>query len=203
MNRIILSSFVSAAALSVAACESEEEEPVPVEDVDTMGTTEPMMEDGYPVAGDLSAEQQAAYDAMDRQATSDEYDANREAMMAESGNSAGTDTGTSSGSTGNGGNDNMASSGNSSTSGIPPRSQMDFAWLDRNSDGQLSVAEYAIWAIPTDPTQPEPNDETRPYLTQDEINTAGQTFFYFDDDGDTYLSQAEFTQARNSSRTPG
>ena len=31
---------------------------------------------------------------------------------------------------------------------------------------------------------------------------AGQTFFYFDEDGDSYLSPQEFQAARNSARTP-
>ena len=87
-----------------------------------------------------------------------------------------------------------------SGSSMPSRSQMTFSYLDRNDDGQLSVAEYAIWALPTNPNPPEPNDALGPHLTQDQINEAGQTFFYFDDDGDTYLSQEEFQDARNSGR---
>ena len=89
---------------------------------------------------------------------------------------------------------------NGSNSSMPSRSAMTFSYLDRNDDGQLSVAEYAIWALPTNPNPPEPNDDLAPHLTQDQINEAGQTFFYFDDDGDTYLSQSEFQDARNSGR---
>ena len=83
-----------------------------------------------------------------------------------------------------------------------PRSQMDFAYLDRNDDGELSVAEYAIWALPAEPLDPARNDARPPYLNQSQINEAGQTFFYFDRDGDSYLSQSEFQAARNSARTP-
>ena len=80
---------------------------------------------------------------------------------------------------------------------------MDFAYLDRNSDGKLSVAEYAIWAVPSNPNPPVSNDQTKPYITTAQINEAGQTFFYFDEDGDSYLSDGEFSAARDSSRTPG
>ena len=87
-------------------------------------------------------------------------------------------------------------------SDLMPRSQMDFAFLDRNDDGELSVAEYAIWALPADPDDPARNDARPPYLNQSQINEAGETFFYFDEDGDSYLSQSEFQAARNSARTP-
>ena len=76
------------------------------------------------------------------------------------------------------------------------RENMTWSYLDRNGDGQLSVAEYAIWAIPLDPTQPQPNDETQPFLTSDQANKAADSFFYYDQDGDTYLSQQEFSAAR-------
>ena len=95
------------------------------------------------------------------------------------------------------------SSDSSNVAALPARSQMDFAYLDRNSDGQLSVAEYAIWAVPANPNTPVENDQTKPYISTDQINEAGKTFFYFDEDGNTYLSDGEFTAARNSARTPG
>lgn len=75
------------------------------------------------------------------------------------------------------------------------RENMTWSYLDRNDDGKLSVAEYAIWAIPLDPTAPKPNDQP-PYLTADQANKAADSFFYYDQDGDTYLSQREFTSAR-------
>lgn len=73
---------------------------------------------------------------------------------------------------------------------------MDWAYLDRNSDGKLSVAEYAIWAIPVDPNKPKPNDQIKPYLNSDQANKAADSFFFFDKDGSTYLSPEEFARAR-------
>ncbi|MEN7536133.1 hypothetical protein [Aurantiacibacter flavus] len=181
--------FVSAAALSLGACDSGDD----VEEVDAVVVNEPLSEafddDAYPVAGPLNEQQQAGYEAMDAQAISDEYDANRDTMLEDEAMSSDDSS-----------SDGAMSDDESSQSSftMPARSEMDFTWLDRNADGMISVAEYAIWALPTDPTEPEPNDAKPPYLTQDEINSAAQTFFYFDDDGDSYLSQSEFTAARNS-----
>lgn len=76
------------------------------------------------------------------------------------------------------------------------RQNMTWGYLDRNDDDQLSVAEYAIWAIPLDPNAPKPNDELTPYLTADQANKAADSFFYYDIDGDSYLSRREFTAAR-------
>ena len=89
-----------------------------------------------------------------------------------------------------------ASQPRDANSNMRSRSNMTWSYLDRNGDGQLSVAEYAIWAIPLDPTEPKRNDETQPYLTSDQANKAADSFFYYDVDGDTYLSQREFTAAR-------
>ncbi|RPF72532.1 hypothetical protein [Aurantiacibacter spongiae] len=239
MKKIIATLFVSAAALSLAACDSEDVENTPVDDVDEIVDND-VNDDAYPVAGDLNADQQANYDAMDRQAVSDEYDANMADMqsatnagggMADGATSAGsndsmstgsgnsgtsgstgggsmTDDGSDSAASGSNGGSSMAGanggssmSGSASGNSMPARNQMDFAYLDRNDDGQLSVAEYAIWALPTNPNPPAPNDALAPHLTQDQINQAGQTFFYFDEDGDTYLSPGEFQAARNSGRT--
>ena len=152
---------------------------------------------------------------MDRQAVSDEYDTNIQAMQNGSMNGSsmsGSDSDSMSDETmseddamsGGASMDDQSAtstSSSSSASSMPARSEMSFSYLDRNGDGQLSVAEYAIWALPTNPAPPEPNDALAPHLTQDQINTAGQTFFYFDDDGDSYLSQEEFQTARNSGRT--
>lgn len=208
-----------AVTLSLAACNDPEE--VPVEPV--AEETAAVMDDAYPVGAPLNEQQQTNYDAMDRDAITTEYQTNRSAMMAEgagsgmnnadmSGDSMATSSATASndmsgsGDTAMSGSDNaMASSGTSSSgamSGLRPRGQMDFAYLDRNSDGKLSVAEYAIWAVRADPTEPKPNDNTRPFISPEQINEAGQTFFSFDQDGDTYLQQGEFDAARASARTP-
>ncbi len=178
-NRNLIIALTSAASLAVVACDSNESEPVVMDDVDSIVVTE---EDPYPIAGDMNPDQQSVMDAMDSQAVSDEFDSNADAMNAE------TASAMDSGGTDSGGN----------AAAMPARSEMTFGWLDRNDDGQLSVAEYAIWALPTNPNMAEPNDALKPYLTSDQINEAGQTFFYFDDDGSTYLSEGEFADARAS-----
>lgn len=89
----------------------------------------------------------------------------------------------------------QATTGSTGT-GMPDRRSMSWSYLDRNSDGRLSVAEYAIWAIPLDPNAPKPNDQTKPYVTAEQANKAADSFFYYDTDGDSYLSQREFTTAR-------
>ena len=223
MKKLLMTTVVSAAALGLAACDSEDVENTPVDDIDEIVDED----EPYPMGGELNEDQQANYDAMDRQAVSDEYDANMASMQsgtdsgamsdgsmdgnATSGSTSGSgsmesdsmsdgDTMSGEGSMDDG--DAMAgSSGSNQSTSMPARSQMTFSYLDRNGDGQLSVAEYAIWALPTNPNPPEPNDALAPHLTQDQINEAGQTFFYFDDDGDSYLSQEEFQDARSSGRT--
>ena len=205
---------VSTAALALTACSDQQDEtPITQEAADDMDVVV-MDEDAMPVGGELNETQQASYDAMDRQAVSDEYDTNRDTMMAESSStsdnsgamaSSGTNSSGNDMSGGNMSDDSMSgdSMGASDPAPIPPRSQMDFAYLDRNSDGRLSVAEYAIWAVRANPNTPVENNQTKPYISTDQINEAGQTFFYFDEDGDSYLSDSEFTTARNSARTPG
>jgi len=207
MKRSITLICTSMAALALAGCEG-----------DTDGVAEPGEGDGfivatdddelYPAGGDLNEAQQRSYDAMDRQAVSDEYDANRRVIDAEAragdggvdSATSGTGAGSSDGSDDTDAGSSAASAGETAQP-IPRRGAMTFDYLDRNDDGKLSVAEYAIWALPTNPNVPEPDDQLKPYLTADEINEAGRTFFFFDDDGDTYLSQGEFADARNSSRT--
>lgn len=89
-----------------------------------------------------------------------------------------------------------ASQRRDATTNMRTRANMTWGYLDRNDDDKLSVAEYAIWAIPLDPNSPVRNDETAPYLTADQANKAADSFFYYDIDGDTYLSRREFTAAR-------
>ena len=214
-HALALTTFVSAAALSLAACDSEDVENTPIDDVDEIADNDAnqgMGDDAYPMGGDLDADQQSRYDEMDRQAVSDEYDRNRDAMdeemQAGGGMADGSMAGQAEGGTSADASDSgdMADAGTSGSTGsasmMRPRGQMDFAFLDRNDDGELSVAEYAIWALPTDPSEPARNDAKAPYLTQSQINEAGQTFFYFDEDGDIYLSPQEFQTARNSARAP-
>lgn len=224
MKKLLMTTMVSAAALGLAACDSEDVENTPVDDIDEIVDADE--EEPYPMGGELNEDQQANYDAMDRQAVSDEYDSNMADMQSEMESGGGMAAGSmdgngqsNSGSMNDGdmsGGDSMSGGASmddgssmdsgdamsgSSGSSMPARSAMTFSYLDRNDDGQLSVAEYAIWALPTNPNPPEPNDARGPHLTQDQINEAGQTFFYFDDDGNTYLSEEEFQDARNSGRT--
>lgn len=213
MKKLLMATMASVAALGLAACDSEDVENTPIDDIDEI-VDEDVNDEPYPVGGTLNEDQQANYDAMNRQDVSDEYDANMEAMRSEMGANGSMTTDGASGesaadtgamnSGGNGQSDASMSdgsmAGSSTGSAMPARGDMEFSWLDRNDDGQLSVAEYAVWALPTDPAPAEPNDAIAPHLTQDQINEAGQTFFYFDDDGDTYLSQEEFQDARNSGR---
>lgn len=198
MNKLTLITAAAASTLALAACgDNTADETTDLDtDTDTMATDTAMVDDGMPAGGELSEAQQANYDAIDRQAISDEYDANRDAMNQEMTGDAGAM---------NAGGD-MASENDMSSSGamagsMPARGEMDFMWLDRNSDGQLSVAEYALWALPASPNTAAPNDQTKPYLTDNQINQAAQTFFYFDNDGNSYLSEGEFQAARDSSRT--
>lgn len=211
-----MTTLVSAAALGLAACDSEDVENTPVDDIDEI--VDDSNDEAYPIGGDLNEDQQASLDAMDSQSVSDEYDRNMADMQTEMESGGGASDGSMGGASmsGSGSTDSDETSSDSSTSAsgtssaegamngtgssMPSRSKMTFGYLDRNDDGKLSVAEYAIWALPTDPKPPEPNDALGPHLTQDQINEAGQTFFFFDDDGDTYLSQDEFQDARNSGR---
>lgn len=89
-----------------------------------------------------------------------------------------------------------ASQQRDATTNMRTRANMTWGYLDRDDDDKLSVAEYAIWAIPLDPNAPARNDETAPYLTSDQANKAADSFFYYDIDGDTFLSRREFTAAR-------
>lgn len=197
--QVFLSTF--AASLALAACGSEDVENTPIDDVDEIiEPIENAFENDYePVGGQLNDQQQANLNNWDSDGAVVEFQANQPAIMAESGSDAGTERSSPAKQSGNNASADMSGS---NVTPLRPRSEMTFAFLDRNDDGQLSVAEYAIWAVRSDPTEPKPNDNTRPFTSSEQINRAGQTFFYFDSDGDTYLAPGEFTNARNSARTP-
>jgi hypothetical protein len=95
-----------------------------------------------------------------------------------------------------------ASSGNAGNADptahtMPSPVNMTFADLDRNDDDRLSVAEWAIYAVGLDPTVKKgQDDQTPPYATAEQLNRAADGFFAHDSNGDTYLQQAEFQQAR-------
>ena len=71
---------------------------------------------------------------------------------------------------------------------LPTKQDMDFAWLDRDSDGKLSVAEFMLWTVGA-----EAAATTTP--TDDQVNAAASQFFAHDLDGDVMLSEAEFAAA--------
>lgn len=195
---------VAAACVAAAGCSSEDVENTPIDDIDEVVVED---DEGYPVAGELTTEQQANFDALDRDAAVEEYDTNQAALAvtgsteSDAGRVTSDATGSATSSDDAPANSATAEAG-SNIKPLKARSAMDFVFLDRNEDGQLSVAEYAIWAVRSNPRKPKENDETRPFTSPDQINEAGKTFFYFDNDGDTFLSPDEFSAARASARTP-
>ncbi|WP_188054880.1 hypothetical protein [Sphingosinithalassobacter sp. CS137] len=114
--------------------------------------------------------------------------------MSGSAGSTSSDTTTMSDSTGS----TMSGSAGSMASGGMDTGRMTFEELDRNDDGQLSVAEFAIYAVGLDPNAPKPNDETMPYARPEQLNRAADGFFYYDTNGDTYLQPDEFAAARQN-----
>jgi len=180
------------AALILAGCDEGREDArivTPADEV-AVGMAD---DDAYPVGGTMTPQQQDNFENFDRDAAVDEYTANRSAMGMGGADDAAT---------GAAGADEGAATGAAEPPPLPPRSEMDFAFLDRNGDGRLSVGEYAIWAVRANPATAAPNDENRPFISTEQVNEAGQTFFFFDEDGDSYLSSGEFDAARSSARTP-
>ena len=185
--------LASSLAIALAACGSEAEEPAQNPAADAQANAEaeydPMTRD-YAL-NETAAERRASFDDA---AFGTEYAAYREEIIAERVAEAGEAT------------DDMddddraemtaASSARDAGTTMRARKDMTWPYLDRNDDNRLSVAEYAIWAIPLDPNAPAANDSDEPQLTADQINKAADSFFYYDLDGDTYLSRREFTSAR-------
>ena len=187
MTRTSLILLASTAALGVAACGDDADEPA---DVDAVVVAEPATEFD-PMTRDytLGEDARTRRAEFDEAAFQQEYAGYREDIVGEKVNltpgEETTDAEMQAGAQPRDPGTNMRS-----------RSNMTWSYLDRNGDGRLSVAEYGIWAIPLDPTAPKPNDEVAPHLTSDQANKAADSFFYYDTDGDTYLSQGEFTAAR-------
>lgn len=69
-----------------------------------------------------------------------------------------------------------------------------FTGLDRDGDGRLSPAEYAIHAIPgeTPARQGATNDEKPPYVSDEALNQVVTSFRKLDTNGDFFLSDTEF-----------
>ena len=68
------------------------------------------------------------------------------------------------------------------------------AGYDRDNDGRLSPAEYAIHALPgeTPARQGATNDENPPYVSDEALNRIATEFSRLDRNGDFYLSTDEF-----------
>lgn len=202
-NRIFTSAGAAALALTLAACAED-----PVDNTVTVPEATPVaVIDFDPLVPvyTLTPVQRTARDAYDMSAMETEYAGYRDstgepsAMSGGSPSSANNMNATNSPNTGTANSSGDMATGspaNTMSQGMPARSAMDWAYLDRNSDGKLSVAEYALWAIPVDPNEPKRNDQTKPYLNADQANKAADSFFFFDQDGTTYLSQEEFARAR-------
>ncbi|MDZ4308010.1 EF-hand domain-containing protein [Allopontixanthobacter sp.] len=191
MRNFKIFAAASGLVMALAACEQEREvvtpEPVETEVATTTADVDPLARD-YTLSPEAQ-ERRASFDL-------DEFQTEFRTLREETTNASGTSA---TGSTATGiGSATSGTTAASGSGGIPrDRSAMNWEYLDRNSDGQLSVAEYAIWAIPLDPNEPKPDDETKPYVTAEQANRAADSFFYFDRDGDTYLSQSEFASARS------
>ncbi|MEC9068060.1 MAG: hypothetical protein VX569_12360 [Pseudomonadota bacterium] len=179
----------SALAFALAACGepevAETDNAMVEEDLSETAEYDPSTRDYT-----LTEEAQARRDAFDETAFQEEYGTYRDDIMSEPAEPTGSDAGDPA-------EAQAASAPRDPQTNMRARENMTFAYLDRNDDGQLSVAEYAIWAIPLDPTAPRPDDQNAPRVTAEQANKAADSFFYYDRDGDTYLSQSEFQAARS------
>ena len=154
---------------------------------------------------DLTPDQQARRDAVDMNAYRDEVkkyeDEDRKAggsAMAgdDSATSAQNNMTASAGEGSSDGNMSASASGGSSLSAGANPEDVTFEELDRNDDGKLSVAEFAIYSIGLDAGAKKPNDQLRPYANDEQLNRAANGFFHFDTNGDTYLEPGEFAAAK-------
>ena len=151
---------------------------------------------------DLTPDQQARRDAVDMNAYRDEVkkyededrkaggSADDSATSAQSNMSDSTDVGQAEG------NMSASASGGSSMSSDSNPENVTFEELDRNNDGKLSVAEFAIYSIGLDAGAKKANDQLRPYASDEQLNRAADGFFHFDTNGDTYLDPGEFAAAK-------
>ena len=72
-----------------------------------------------------------------------------------------------------------------------------FANLDRNGDGKLSIAEFAIYDLANiNPRMKNgADDQMMPYVSTEAINMAEDDFVRLDENGDYFLSRQEFEPA--------
>lgn len=197
MNHIRTNAILaSGLALALAACGGEPAEDVeanPAADAEANATAEydPMQRD-YTLTGE-DATRRAEFDIDSFQ---EEYAGYRDEIVSEQVSSGDDSSGNELMSEDERAEMQAAAEPRDASTNMRAREHMTWSYLDRNGDDRLSVAEYAIWAIPLDPTAPARNDETAPYLTAQQANKAADSFFYYDIDDDTYLERREFTAAR-------
>lgn len=193
MQRLHLFAVAGAAALALSACGDD--------DADREVATTNMTDVGVvPVATyTLTPEQQQRRDALNMADYQTEYRSYVDAMgQGATPTPTGTSTATPSAGSMAGG-DNGGNMAGTMSPGLGGGVQGDdFASLDRNNDGKLSVAEWAIYDVNLNPNVPKPNDQVKPYATAEQLNTAADGFFSFDRNGDTYLQEDEFQTARSS-----
>ena len=67
------------------------------------------------------------------------------------------------------------------------RDSYDYGTLDRNADGRLSAAEYSFYA----------NPDYSAALSDEQIGRIANSYYYYDTDGDGYISSAEFDSLRS------
>ena len=149
---------------------------------------------------DLTPEQQTRRDAVDMtayrtevQKYQDEDRSGRNGDSGMSGDQAMGDSGADNGTMGN----------MQSAAGQGQAATMSFDQLDRNDDGKLSVAEFAVYSVGLDADAQKPNDQNKPYATDDQLNRAADGFFHFDTNGDSYLQPGEFAAAKTAMASGG
>ena len=73
-----------------------------------------------------------------------------------------------------------------------------FAGLDRDNDGRLSPAEFAIYNLPaeTPARQGATHDEHPPFVSDEALNRSATSFRQVDTNGDFFLSPEEFSPDR-------
>ncbi len=197
MNISIKTTALSTLALALAACGDDvAEDPVVGSE---MADTETAMVDEYdPMTRDymLGDDAQTRRDAFDSDAFRSEYRTYRDEVVNEQVAQADATDASQVMSDDEREEMDAASQERDGETNMRLRQNMTWGYLDRSDDDQLSVDEYAIWAIPLNPQHEAINDQGEPELKADTINKAADSFFYYDMDGDTYLDRREFTAAR-------
>ena len=165
MNFPIKTTALSTLALALAACGDDvADDPVVGSE---MADTETAMVDEYdPMTRDymLGDEAQTRRDAFDADAFRSEYRTYRDEVAAEQVEQA--DDGDAAQDMSEDEREEMtaASQERDKQTNMRLRQNMTWGYLDRNDDDQLSVAEYAIWAIPLNPQHEAMNDQGQPEL---------------------------------------